>query len=490
MLIKKKIQLITAFSVSNLLLTSYWLQLGLYSQEIRYYFYKKPVVELWLGISLFIFFSISFYKVFTFLNNKKYYKTEHLIKFLLLINALNIFRRLSNFFSLQILLDNKIFLFLTIFFIIVIFFKFIKIFSKLIIFIFLIFSPFVLMNTFHIINMGSIMNWDNNKLLIGKKNYPDKENKIIHFIFDELDPEIVEKQKNKNLNNFFKSSDHYINAYTKGQGTLQNMISILTGKELIKIVPNVKSDFTFSNNNVFYKYQNNKISVADNKNIFSILNKKKYKVGVMGIYHRYCNIFYKDLNQCIETGDETYSIKNIGFKEYFFYSIASMIPASSKIKYTKKYSYSNFLDYNFPTLRVNNILKYEKKIPNLIKNNDYILIHIPLPHAPWIYKDGKFNVNDQPTQDGFDLDGYYNNVLITDIFFQEIINKIKSMGLYDESTIILSSDHGWRNKPGFSYLGNNKFVLAIKNSYQKEPKTIPKKFGLHNILKIIENISN
>ena len=138
MTLKKYSKYVYYFSLSNLILFSYWLYSGIFSSNLNYYIFSKPSFEFLLGIILL--FIIAFFLILTLENikSRKLYFLYNLLTFVIAIIILNEFRKTSNLFSLQIILLNKYYF---IFFFCIIFFLFlrfqniiIKYFEKIIIF--------------------------------------------------------------------------------------------------------------------------------------------------------------------------------------------------------------------------------------------------------------------------------------------------------------------------------------------------------------------
>jgi len=67
-------------------------------------------------------------------------------------------------------------------------------------------------------------------------------------------------------------------------------------------------------------------------------------------------------------------------------------------------------------------------------------VHIPVPHRPTIY-DGR---RKKFTAFNFRKDGYFHNVLAADRFLSEIRKAMEDAGVWKSTTVIVSSDHGWR----------------------------------------------
>ena len=136
MINNKKLEIVFFLSLSNLILTNYWLKLGLFSDEIRYYFYEKPILEILLGLALLVIIFLIIFSISIHLIKKKLFFIDKSFKFLLFILVLDIFRRVSNLLPLEILYQRKIWLLLSAFVTFFLFIKFINQINKLIFFFF------------------------------------------------------------------------------------------------------------------------------------------------------------------------------------------------------------------------------------------------------------------------------------------------------------------------------------------------------------------
>ena len=151
-----------------------------------------------LIINIFLFFTC----FQSLLINLKLEKILNFIYLILFILVLDILRTASNFFSLSYIIENKfIFLFILLISVFVTYNYFNNI-IKLIKFFFIILSPFIIVILLNIFNILFILNWENNKDNISKKNYVMKKDKIILLIFDELDYRVQKKTNMKTLLKF------------------------------------------------------------------------------------------------------------------------------------------------------------------------------------------------------------------------------------------------------------------------------------------------
>ena len=491
MINNKKLEIVFFLSLSNLILTNYWLKLGLFSSEIRYYFYELPSLEIILGLVLFLIFFILFYLVSYLLKKYKFDISDKIFKLILFLFVIDILRRNSQILSLEFFYKNIVISFFIFTIISLVYFKFFNKINKLIFYFFIIFSPFILVVLINIINFTFILNWENNKFLIKEKSYENKKNKIILIIFDELDYRVLKENTYNSFDDILSKSHIYNASIPSGEATLTIIPSIITGKFL----PVDTNNFNFSNNEITYKIEEKKFKLSKQNHIFNVLNNRQYKTGIIGTYHRYCNIFYRDINQCHELNDEQFSIKNIGLKKYLIYSLIDIFPANTKLKIFNGINSSNFNKVDVPNLRIKNIENYLKYFPELLTKNDFIFLHVALPHAPWIYSNGKIDIY---KYDQFGQDGYYENMVYTDIFLSKILDSLKKLDLFDSSFILLASDHGWRTGDN-KFIGSNKkklenrvgdILLTVKKPYQIDKILINKKTYNHQIFDLINGFIN
>lgn len=81
-------------------------------------------------------------------------------------------------------------------------------------------------------------------------------------------------------------------------------------------------------------------------------------------------------------------------------------------------------------------------------DNTFLLLHLPLPHAPFVFNaDGSFRGRYRGTRLSEDTAGYHRHLLYTDKVLGEILQTLDSTGRYDQSLVVVTSDHSWRREP-------------------------------------------
>jgi hypothetical protein len=117
----------------------------------------------------------------------------------------------------------------------------------------------------------------------------------------------------------------------------------------------------------------------------------------------------------------------------------------------------------------------------------FVFVHFPSPHAPFVldpegrYR-GPFPIFSNMSEDidtdimGGDPEDYHVSLRHLDTVVGRIIDRLRSVGRFDNALIIMTSDHSWRNDPNFPRSLPAELVrhvpLIIKTPGQTRPETI------------------
>ena len=106
--------------------------------------------------------------------------------------------------------------------------------------------------------------------------------------------------------------------------------------------------------------------------------------------------------------------------------------------------------------------------------------HFPIPHSPFIFDGNQYVIkNDAYIQND---KNYKNQLKLVDIVFGEIIDQLKQLGIYETSSIILTSDHNYRVM--FNGEENARVPLLIK------PKDSSYKIDIYDQVFVQEELLN
>lgn len=308
----------------------------------------------------------------------------------------------------------------------------------------LILSPFVLftfsqaISGFLTANPQSPPNIASQLSTIQTKDKPNIKNRVVWIIFDELDyfvpfganPSLIE------LPNFTKLKNESLfatNAVSPAYATIESIPALLTGKKIEQSKTLGKGELTLK----FKANETAKFSAMPN--IFRQVKEMNGETAVVGWYHSYCRVIGKDLSACQWESFDTINdfepqpLSRIMLRNFanclislpFGYRLFELV--SSKI--------------NSNTESTGYVKRHHQMIEdskNVVINSkiDLSLIHLPFPHLP-----GQFN---RQTNE-FDTEStYLDNLALSDKVLGELRQSLEKNNLWEDSVIIVSSDHQWR----------------------------------------------
>ena len=324
----------------------------------------------------------------------------------------------------------------------------------------LILSPFTFVNLFHTaVNMTPLLiNHSDNHEKTYIRNNIAATPKTVYIIFDELDYRIfikqyVENQKYINLKNFNYIRENglfFTNVKNMWDATVQAIPSITTGDN-VKVqpltLPSPDIELTFPTGN--------KRLWSASDTLFRSIKNNGQDIGIIGWHHRYCEIFSDITSYCADQ-----EIRR-NFTETLKITTLRIIPYYRSIEY-----------------QINHKIT-EKNTFNVLGNNfiDFIYIHDSIPHFPGIWdaklKKYSMNILSKITANCSKL--YFHNVQLADDFLGRIIDRMKEKGIWDGSTLIIGSDHRWRQPPD-KPLENIPLLIKFplqKTGYQYDKEVLP-----------------
>ena len=172
------------------------------------------------------------------------------------------------------------------------------------------------------------------------------------------------------------------------------------------------------------------------RTIFSDTKLKKMNIGLVSQGLKYCRHFHYLVTKCWEDNrswrEQNSLITAIG---QFFFSFIAHVPLIGNKLEQFLFFHAN-VDYQKEIER--SLLASHKMLKDL--ESDFIYIHLMVPHAPFFYisKSDSFNKVDQ----GYS--SYHENLAFLDKIIGEMRRSMESAGIWNVSTIVLTSDHHLR----------------------------------------------
>ncbi|MEW6736929.1 MAG: sulfatase-like hydrolase/transferase, partial [Acidobacteriota bacterium] len=226
-------------------------------------------------------------------------------------------------------------------------------------------------------------------------------------------------------------------------------------------------------------------------NLFSRAHEAGFNTGLMGWYHPYCRIIGDDLTVCsfkeLNSRPQGKTLPEALLNQ--IKSLAQTIPFIDTLGIVGEGNLAMF-EKSQQRLQEDGLKAYFNMLAEakeLTTNNqlNLVFIHWPVPHSPVIYNRFK---ND------FQLDkknSYIDNLALVDRTIGEIRRAMEAAGVWQDTILLITSDHPLKKRVWLSYLGdyskedadliNDKgdaripFVLKLAN--QKEAITYDSAFN-------------
>ena len=293
-----------------------------------------------------------------------------------------------------------------------------------------------------------------------------------------------------NLKKLTNNSSFFTNAHTSFDFTSKAMLSVLTlgdslNNELIKNKSHYFKDAVLYDNNLYKELS------------------KTHKINIFASYD-YCHYHIKFINYCISNvNNESNLIKSI---QNYIYSIYLYSTPRFIINRLHNLNIIN-KDGSTRDYFANEINLIDQFTNNIKLNTDernLYLLHTNITHQPWVLdKDGKFNlekviVEEDKIKNINELENSYNDtILYADKVLGKIFRSLKNKNIYEDSLIIIMSDHGvsfdeniFLRMNGNANTQISKVPLIIKKPFQKKARVIKEYVNIIDVGSTLVNFLN
>lgn len=259
--------------------------------------------------------------------------------------------------------------------------------------------------------------------------------RVLLLIFDEMSQYLVfdarpAKLELPQLDRFKNQSVYTCNSYPPGGETDISLPSLITGRMVSKSEP-LKPDEMM----ITFEGENQPERWSTTPNLFSEAYELGINSSVIGWYHPYGRLFGGSLASCSWYPYDPYRKMNLAETLVVQVCISvDVIPFGRHLRLL-----SNIFTLE-QQCRYNNYLDIKADTKKAVCNPDYglIFVHWPVPHPPGIY--------DRESND-FRLKGgsYVDNLALVDKTLGEIRRSMEDAGTWENTTVIITSDHWWRD---------------------------------------------
>ena len=312
--------------------------------------------------------------------------------------------------------------------------------------------------------------------------------RVLWLVFDEFDFRVAFAERDKtvklpNIDRLVSESLSATNAHPPAGETLLSMPSLITGRVVTAATPEGPDQ-------LMLKFGDDKPAVSwkSQPSIFSHARAAGINTALVGWYHPYCRVLGADLTQCNWEGqltaaemDQVVRGEQVGLANDWAGFLRGVRKHARTAVFTFPFVTSIFerrLDVQ-QIEREKDVLDFERTLSLTVaaandRNLGLVFSHWPIPHSPNIYDRSTRQVSAAANH------SYLDNLELVDDTMGKLRASMEAQGTWDESVILITSDHwwrsSWRKEPGWTAederaLGNSSdtripFILKMpgKNS--------------------------
>lgn len=269
--------------------------------------------------------------------------------------------------------------------------------------------------------------------------------RVVWVIFDELDYRVIFENRPLGLGlpefDRLRSESLFATRATEpGANTILSMPALLNGRHVVSADPVSANDLR-----VAFSNAPKSMLWSTTTTIFTQARGLGYNTALVAWYHPYKRLFGRDLNYCSDYPLPLYEQargRTVG--EAMLNQLWSILAPLQQRRLTVQV-YQNGLNDALQTV-TNPVFGLS-------------LLHLTGPHEPGIYNPvrNKLTVTSFAT-----VDGYLNNLLLTDRTLGQLRSAMEKAGVWDSSWLIISADHCWRKSDRYDGKIDHRVPFIIK----------------------------
>jgi hypothetical protein len=281
---------------------------------------------------------------------------------------------------------------------------------------------------------------------------PPKGVRVVWIIFDELSQEIAfgnrpQGARLPNLDRLKATSFFATAAKAPGEATLISMPGLILGEPVVEAIPRGPDKLYLRTHS-----QSKPVPWSVLPSVFDDARELGFNTALLGWYHPYGRLLNRSLTHCFWTPQWL----NAGVEEQFaepafWYSMwdrarlqLAALPGAGHLPGVFPGVYERQAKVKLFSLLLSRALEWAAD-PSI----GLVLLHLPVPHPPSIYSSSEGALTPKGRM------GYLDNIVLADRALGLLRRSIEEAGLWNQSAILVSADHGWRtpfwrNSPGWT----------------------------------------
>ncbi|MGE5372080.1 MAG: sulfatase-like hydrolase/transferase [Solirubrobacterales bacterium] len=301
------------------------------------------------------------------------------------------------------------------------------------------------------------------------RNPADPERRVVWLIFDEVDQRLAFDERPEGfampeLDRLGRQVFSARNAVSSEKETLDAIPALFSGQPIRKAKVISNSDLM-----LYPTGEQKPFQWSRGENIFSRVQQLGFNSGLVGWYHPYDRVIGSALSRCYaHPGFRPEYRPGSGILELMWGQISEQSPL--------------FERYHQISVYRNTMAEAESLIRD--RRLGLVVIHMPIPHLPWIYDAGSRRI----TAFRSEKNGYFDNLLLADRSFGELRKMMVSEGIWNQTVLIVSSDHAWRESRSYDGKADARVPFMVKLPGRNQGVTFEPAFDTTMTAPLIEAI--
>lgn len=278
--------------------------------------------------------------------------------------------------------------------------------------------------------------------------------RLFWLIFDELDYRLAFAERPAGLelpelDRLRAESLSAEEAYPPGGFTIQVLPALLTGQLVAEAVETRPDDL-----NLKFHGESEWVGWRSRPNLFGRAREAGLNTGVAGWHHPYCRMFKEVLVKC-SWGEDTFTEQGVVERAGVW---DNMLRDARRSFFAVPFLH-RLLPRRADVYTHNSALleKKTRKLHDLVADGralsadpglQLVLVHLPIPHPPNFYDRARGRFAYEGPQ------SYLDSLALTDRTFGEMRREMEAAGLWEQTAVLVSSDHWWRAREVWAPVAN------------------------------------
>ena len=285
--------------------------------------------------------------------------------------------------------------------------------------------------------------------------------RVLLIVFDEMDQHQAFERLSSDLRlpEFDRLRSEALvatRAFPPGTETLSSIPALITGRTVASTEEKAPNELllTFDDKST--------APWSKQPNIFSWAREKGARTALVGWSHPYCRVIGDSLDSCswepvtVDANPvlDPFTIKSgmLLWARKALFSVPSFFRLI-KESYLRSVNQDHITGYS-------RLMEQARKV-STDPNYNLVLIHLSVPHLPGIYNSRTNSLSSDPDN------SYDDNLVLADRTLGELRRLKEAAGTWDASTVLITSDHWWRDSPTVNGRREHRVPFILKLAGQK-----------------------